>query len=105
MVRLPRYLTAMIALAVAGGAPIAPARALVQPACVPCQYAGSEVIKIDWWTKKRERQARGDTHCQRITLKEPCKKKLIYGGGYCKWQNTDWLDKSKAGYCYWSAPS
>jgi len=53
MVRLPRYLTAMIALAVAGGAPLAPARALVQPACVPCQYAGSEVIKIDWYKKKK----------------------------------------------------
>jgi hypothetical protein len=104
MVRLPRYLTAMIALAVAGGAPLAPARALVPPACVPCQYAGSEVIKIDWYTKKYDRQHnRGDTHCLHIQSKPTCKSKVIYGGGYCKWQNADLLHK--IGYCYWSAPN
>ena len=103
MVRLPRYLTAMIALAVAGGAPLAPARALVPPACVPCQYAGSEVIKIDWWTKKQKRQNRGGSEHCRATLKEPCVSKVIYGGGYCKWQNPDFMHKK--GYCYWSAPN
>jgi hypothetical protein len=106
MKKVTRKLVALIALAVAVGASLTPARALVPAASARGHDESGLVIKTDWASKKKERLARNDpAYCKgHNTDRAACEDtKETLGHGYkqvmCKWQSASIFPKH-SGYCY-----
>jgi len=104
MFKRTRKLIALIGLAVAVGAPLTPARALVASAWARGHAASGLVIKTDWDSDKRNRLARADSnYCYGNKDHTSCDASAIERGGYkhvvCKWQSGGLFHKGE-GYCY-----
>ena len=100
MFKRTRKLIATIGLAVAVGAPLTPARALVPTAWARSPEGFSVVIKTDWDETKRARQKR-DIHnfeCNLYFTRHDCENPSDYRLR-CKWQKGTLLHP-KQGYCY-----
>jgi hypothetical protein len=104
MFKRTRKLIALIGLAVAIGAPLTPARALVPTAWPRGHDESGLVIKTDWAKEKRDRLARADSnYCYGNKTHASCDASGIERGGYtqvvCKWQKGTILHSGE-GYCY-----
>jgi hypothetical protein len=89
-------LIAFIALAVAAGAPLTPARALVPAAWGRFNEINEMIIKTSWEKTKAERLGRpGARDCLQNAKKAAC----VHLGYRCKWQ-TDTIFHKGEGYCY-----
>jgi hypothetical protein len=96
MMKLPRNLLAMIALAVAVGAPLTPARAHVQSAGARSNENNILAIKFgeSWEETKERRQARRPSSCPAKNSRAACETQ-----SRCKWQKGTPLHRGE-GYCY-----
>jgi hypothetical protein len=98
MFKRTRKLIAFIALAVAAGAPLTPARALVPAAWGRFNEINEMIIKTSWEKTKEERLSRnGANTCISYPAVNLCKHTLAW---HCKWQDPVGVIKKHPGYCY-----
>jgi hypothetical protein len=96
MKKVTRYLNAMIALAVAVGAPLTPARALVPAAWGRFNEINEMIIKTSWEKTKEERLGRPRAReCLQHAKEAVC----VHLGYRCKWETGGLFHKGE-GYCY-----
>jgi hypothetical protein len=97
MFKRTRKLIAMIGLAVAVGAPLTPARALVPTAWARFNEINEMIIKTKTWDQLKAERLRRMGRCKNSS-KAYCTNRDLNADS-CKWQADDIFHKGE-GYCY-----
>jgi hypothetical protein len=97
MFKRTRKLIAMIGLAVAVGASLTPAKALVPTAWARFNEINEMIIKTKTWEKLKAERLQRIGHCKNFG-KASCTNRAHHGES-CKWQTDDIFHKGE-GYCY-----